>query len=130
MKRDREGEARHRQEREIRERAARERAQKEQAEQEARAREKERLDSLSPVEREIEGVVRDRRDLNQSETVAVMQAVRGGRWQGDAKIEVAKWLRDKMESDGRWKEASAKRRPDRDKDYQNTLLVKRWLEGE
>ena len=130
MKRDREGEARHRQEREDRERAACERAEREQADQEAKAREEERLASLSPVEREIEMVVRDRKDQNLSEVIAVMQVVQDDRWDGDAKIEVAKWLRDKMKDEGRWKETSAKKRPDKDKDYQNTLLVKGWLEGE
>ena len=130
MKRDCEGEARHRQEREDRERAAREQAESEQAEQEAKAREEKRLASLSPVEREIETVVRDRKDKNLSEVIAVMQVVQDGRWDGDAKIEVAKWLRGKMKDEGRWKEASAKKKPDKDKDYQNTLLVKSWLEGE
>ena len=130
MKRDREGEVRQRQEREDRERTARERAEREQAEQEAKAREEKRLASLSPVEREIEMVVRDGRDRNLSETVAVLQAVRGGRWGGDAKIEVAKWLRKKMENEGRWKETSAKKRPNKDRDYQNTLLVRGWLKGE
>ena len=130
MVRDREGEARYRQERDEEERAARERAEREHADQAAKAREEERLASLSPVEREIEVVIRDRQDQNLSEIVAVMQAVRAGRWDDGAKIEVARWLRDKMESDGRWKETSVKKRPDKDKDYQNTLLVKRWLEGE
>ena len=35
-----------------------------------------------------------------------------------------------MKDEGRWKATSTKRRPDKDKDYQNTLLVKGWLEGE
>ena len=130
MKWDREAETRHRQEREDRERAAREQAEREQAEQEAKAREEKRLASLSPVEREIETVVRDGRDRNLSEVVAVMQAVRGDRWDGDAKIEVAKWLKDKMKDERRWRETSAKKRPEKDRDYQNTLLVKDWMEGE
>ncbi len=28
-----------------------------------------------------------------------------------------------------WKEASQARRPDKDREYQNTLLVKGWLAG-
>ncbi len=44
-------------------------------------------------------------------------------------MEVAKRLKDRMAADKKWKETSRKKKPDRDKDYQNTLLVKRWLHG-
>ena len=129
MKRDRTGEQRSRQEREDQERTARERAERESAEREAKAREEKRLAALSPVEREIESIVRDRQDKNMSEIIAVMQAVRGGRWAAAAKIEVARWLENKMRNETCWKEASTKKKPEKDKDYQNTLLVKGWLEG-
>ena len=128
MARDLAGEERFQQEYEDRERAARERAERERAEKEAKAREEERLAVMSPVEQEIEKVVRDRRDKSISEIIVVMQAVQGGRWDGDAKIEAARWLENKMKDGKHWKETSKKKRPDKDKDYQNTLLVKGWLE--
>ena len=129
MERDRAGEERFQQEHEDRKRAARERVERERAEKEAEAREAERLATLSPIEQEIETVIRDRRDRSMSEIMVVIQAVQGGRWDGDAKIEAAKWLENKIKDGRRWKETTAKKRPDRDKDYQNTLLVKGWLEG-
>ena len=129
MNRDCTGEQRSRQEREDQERTARERAERESAEREAKAREEKRLATLSPVEREIESIVRDRQDKNMSEIIAVMQAVRDGRWDDAAKIEVARWLENKMKNETRWKETSTKKKPEKDKDYQNTLLVKGWLEG-
>ena len=129
LKRDLAGEERSRREREKRERAVRERAAQEQAEKEAEAREAERLATLSPIEREIETAIRDRQDKNMSEIRAVTQAIQGGRWEGDAKIEAAKWLESKMRNEKRWKETSTKKKPDKDKDYQSTLLVKGWLEG-
>ena len=129
LKRDLAGEERSRREREKRERAERERVAQEQAEKEAEAREAERLATLSPIEREIDTAIRDRQDKNMSEIRAITQAIQGGRWEGDAKIEAAKWLESKMRNEKRWKETSTKKRPDKDKDYQSTLLVKGWLEG-
>ena len=129
MNRDCTGEQRSRQEREDQERTARERAERESAEREVKAREEKRLATLSPVEREIESIVRDRQDKNMSEIIAVMQEVRDGRWDAAAKIEVARWLENRMKNETRWKEASMKKKPEKDKDYQNTLLVKGWLEG-
>ena len=129
LKQDLAGEERSRREREKRERAVRERAAQEQAEKEAEAREAERLATLSPIEREIETAIRDRQDKNMSEIRAVTRAIQGGRWEGDAKIEAAKWLESKMRNEKRWKETSTKKKPDKDKDYQSTLLVKGWLEG-
>ena len=129
MQRDHTGEQRALQEREDRERAAREQAEKERAEKEAEAREKERMATLRPIEREIDTIIRDRPDKNISEIITVRQAVQGGRWDGSEKIEAARWLENKMKGENRWKEISTKRKPDKDKDYQNTLLVKGWLEG-
>ena len=129
MKRDHTGEQRSLQERENRERATHEQAERERAEREAEAQEERRLAALSPVEREIESIVSARKDKNMLETIAVMQAVRDGRWGGAAKIEAARWLENKMKDEKRWRERSTRKKPDKDKDYQNTLLVKDWLEG-
>ena len=89
-----------------------------------------RLAALSPVEREIEELLDNRSDKNMPEVTAVMKAAESGRWTGEARIEVARWLRDRMKLDRRWKEKSGKKNPAKDQDYRRTLLIKRWLAGE
>ena len=89
-----------------------------------------RLAAMSPVEREIQQLLDNRADKNMPEVTAVMKAAESGRWTGDAGIEVARWLRERMKRDKRWKEKSGKKNPAKDQDYQRTLLIKRWLAGE
>ena len=89
-----------------------------------------RLAAMSPVEREIQYLLDNRADKNMPEVTAVMKAAESGRWTGDAGIEVARWLRERMKRDKRWKEKSGKKNPAKDQDYQRTLLIKRWLAGE
>ena len=98
------------------------------AEREAKERET-RLAALTPIEREIEEVIDNRQDRNLSDIIAVMQAVESGRWTGIARVEVAGWLMIRMKEEKRWKETSRKKNPARDRDYQNTLRVKGWLES-
>lgn len=129
MKRDRAGEEEIQKEREERKRTERERAKQAQAEKERKEQEEKRLAELTPVEREVDTVIRNRQHRDMTEIAAVIRAVRDGRWSGDEKIEVAKWLENKMREGKCWKETSAKKRPDKDKDYQSTLTVKGWLEG-
>ena len=88
-----------------------------------------RLAALSPVEREIEELL-DRQDRNAAEFIVIIQEVRSGRWDGNAKIEVAAWLQDRMQRERRWKEQSGAKNPAKDRDFQRTMLVKRWLGGE
>ncbi len=129
MKRDRAGEERAQEEQGERERIERERDKRAQAEKKIKEQEEERLAKLTPTEREIDAVIRDRQDKNMTDIAAVIRAARDGRWDGDMKMEVAKWLENKMREEKCWRETSAKKRPDRDKDYQNTLTIKGWLEG-
>jgi len=89
-----------------------------------------RLAALSPVEREIEELLDKRPDKNMREVTAVMKAAESGRWTGEARVEVARWLRDRMNRDRRWKEKSGKKNPAKDQDHQRTMLIKRWLGGE
>ena len=101
---------------------------RERAELEARRR-AEFLETLSPVEREIEEFLGNRPDKNMPEVTAVVQAVEKGRWTGGEKLEAAKWLRDRMQLEKRWKESSQKKSPAKDRDHQNTLRVRAWLAG-
>lgn len=100
--------------------------------QEAARRQAERaaeLATLSPIERKINEFLDARSDKNQKEVSAILGAVKGGQWQGDDKIAVAEWLKTRMQDNKQWKESSQAKRPEKDKEYQNTLLVKTWLEG-
>ncbi len=85
---------------------------------------------MDPVERSIHDFLEQRPDKNQSEISAVIGEVKQGRWQGDEKIAAARWLEQMMKATkGEWKEISQAKKPERDKPYQNTLLVKGWLQG-
>ena len=91
--------------------------------------EEERLAALSPVERRIDSITRSKPDKTMRDVVAVIQEVKSGVWDGDDKIEAARWLEKKMKREKRWKEVSGKKNPDKDKDYLNTRLIKDWLRG-
>ena len=89
-----------------------------------------RLAALSPVERQIEETLDNRQDSNTPEVIVIIQEIRSGRWGGDAKVEVAAWLQRRMQRERRWKEQSGAKNPAKDRDFQRTLLIKRWLDGE
>ena len=97
-------------------------------ERETREREA-RLAALTPIEREIEEIIANRQDRNMSEIIAVMQAVESGRWAGAARLEVAQWLRARMEKEKSWREVSRKKNPAKDREHRNTLRIRGWLEG-
>ena len=107
-------------------------AQRERAERAAK-REAARA-AMSPVEREIADLLEARPNQNESEIVAVFGAIGEGRWSGEERIEVASWLERRMKTSNdknlKWREESGARNPERDKAYQRTLQVKRWLKGE
>ena len=85
------------------------------------------LQSLSPIEREIEEILGSRKDKSTPDTVAIMHEMEQGRWAGEAKLEVAQWLRKRMRKDKKWKERSGAKNPAKDRDHQRTLRVKKWL---
>ena len=89
-----------------------------------------RLAALSPVEREIEEILDSRPDRNVPDVIVIIQEVRNGRWAGDAKVEVAAWLQNRMQRERHWKEQSGAKNPAKDRDFQRTILIKRWLGGE
>lgn len=112
-------------------RAERVRQAQEIAAKELEVRKKEEaLNSLSPVERAIQEFLDNRTDKNQSEISAVIGAIKQGRWQGKEKLDVAQWLKNKMQATkGQWKEKSQAKIPVKDREHQNTLLVIQWLQG-
>lgn len=89
------------------------------------------LAALSPFERGIEEFLDRRPDKNQPEVSAVIAAVKQGHWRDDERPAVAAWLKAHMQATkGEWKEVSQAKKPAKDREYQNTLLVKSWLDGE
>ena len=110
--------------------AAHVRQQKEAAEREREKAEKEAtLAQLDPVERSIIEFLESRPDKNQPEISAVMGAAKQGKWQGEEKKAVARWLESHMRSAKLWKPQSQAKKPEKDREHQNTLLVINWLEG-
>ncbi|HWQ68629.1 MAG TPA: type III-B CRISPR module RAMP protein Cmr6 [Patescibacteria group bacterium] len=126
MKRDEAREEEYRKEREERARQAAEAAEAKRKEGERQAR----LAVLDPLEREIEELLSGRPDKNQSELSYLINAVKQGRWSGDAKCRVAEKLRNMMRQGRLWTEKSQAKKPEKDWNYQNTLLVMSWLSGE
>ncbi len=127
MRRDleREAEELRRQEGQVREAQAAAEAQR-QAEEKQVA-----LAAMDPLERSIQEFLDQRPDKNQPEISALIGAVKQGRWQGQDRAAVARWLKSKMQSSkGLWKESSQAKKPEKDREYQNTLLVKHWLAGD
>lgn len=126
MSRDAAAEGKSDEQRKMREKQALEAAAKErEAKEKALA-----LEKLDPVERSIREFLDTRPDKNQSEISAVIGAVKQGRWQGEDKLAVAGWLKVAMQANkGQWKETSQAKKPDKDREYQHTLLVLGWLQG-
>lgn len=88
------------------------------------------LAALGPLDREIAEYIDQRIDKNQSDFAAIIAAMKQGKWQGGKKQEIARWLEHRMRTEkGQWKPESQAKRPDKDREYQNTLLVQAWLEG-
>ena len=90
--------------------------------------------AMSPVEQEIADLLEARSNESESELVTVFGAIGEGRWSGEERIEVAGWLERRMKTSNdknlKWKEKTSARKPEKDKAYQRTLQVKRWLKGE
>ncbi len=113
-------------------RIERERAAREAAEGERRARDREAIfAALSPIEREIQEFLDQRSDRNQSAISAVIGALKQGHWEGEDKVAVAHWVQKNMRAEsGQWKETTQAKKPERDKAFARTRLVKAWLAGE
>lgn len=109
-----------------REKAAQAVARELRAEQAAREREAE-LAALAPTARAIREFLDARADKNQTELAALFSALKASVWSGDTKIEIARHVEQLMRNANKWKENSAKKNPDKDHDYQDTLKVKAWL---
>ena len=68
-----------------------------------------------------------RTDKTQSEISFILNLAKNGQWAEEEKSKAALWLEKKMRNKGEWREQSQKKKSEKDKQYQNTLLVKGWL---
>ena len=84
---------------------------------------------MTPVDRAINECLNARKDANLGEIPALKNAIKAGQWQGDIKRDIALRLRDKMQAAKKWKESTQAKKPEKDGDYQDTLLVTAWIEG-
>ncbi len=96
----------------------------------AQAAREEELKLLSPAQREIREFLDARMDRNMPEIAALMSALKLGQWSGDMKLAVAVHLKALMQTARKWKDRTEKKNPEKDHDYQATLLVGKWLRGE
>ena len=87
------------------------------------------LATMSPVERAIRECLDARKDPNLGEIPALKNALMAGQWQGDMKRDIALRLREMMQAAKKWKESTQAKKPEKDGDYQDTLLVQSWIAG-
>ncbi len=102
---------------------------KKQEEREAKERETREREAMSPVERTIQESLDQRTNQNEPKISSIIRAMKDGSWTGEEKIEVARWLETEMRREKRWKESSQKKKPSKDRPYQDTLQVQKWLAG-
>lgn len=86
-----------------------------------------RLAALDPLDREIEELLAARLDKNQPEISVLINAAKKGKWSGESKRRIAMRLQQMMQAAKTWKPSTQAKRPEKDRDHQNTLLVIGWL---
>ncbi len=113
------------------EREAREEEERRRQKEEQKRREEE-LAKMSPVQRAIREYLDTRRNKQVDEITDIITEVKKGRWKGEEKLEVAQWLKDRMQKSTNrnttWREKTSKKNPERDRAYQKTRLVLEWLQ--
>ena len=87
------------------------------------------LQTMSPVDRAIAECLDARKDKNMADIPALKNAIKADQWQGEMKRDIALRLRDMMQAAKKWKESTQAKKPEKDGDYQDTLLVQSWIAG-
>lgn len=106
-------------------REAAERAERERANAERVAM----LAQLSPAERAAQEYI----DANDAGGMPgykrLIKGLKESAWTGETAAEIAAVAKRMMLEEGKWKETTNAKRPDKDKDHQDTLQVRTWLSG-
>ncbi|WP_295401717.1 type III-B CRISPR module RAMP protein Cmr6 [uncultured Thiocystis sp.] len=86
------------------------------------------LEDMDPFERMLAETLGGRADKGQTDIVYLIGLLKSGHWQGEDKQRVAQWLERRMkDAKGQWKPQSQAKKPEKDREHQNTLLVMSWL---
>lgn len=99
-------------------------AQRKQLEQQERER---KLSEMSPADRAMQEFLDARTDKNQPELSALLGGLKKGVWSGAIQTEIAQHVKQLMLDCKKWKEESKKKNTDKDNDYQDTLVVMKYL---
>jgi CRISPR-associated protein Cmr6 len=100
--------------------------QRQQAEQRLMEKREAAKATMSPADKAIADLFDQRVDKNQDERAVLFSALKASKL-GEHRVAAAERLRDLMKQQGRWREKSEKKNPDKDQPYQDTLMVKKWL---
>ena len=103
---------------------------KQAADAKAKAEREEELRRLSPAQREIREFLDARTDIKMPDIAALTSALKQSKWSGDMKVAVAEHLKALMQAARKWKDRSEKKNPEKDHEFQATILVGKWLKGE
>ncbi|MFN9749531.1 MAG: type III-B CRISPR module RAMP protein Cmr6 [Burkholderiales bacterium] len=98
--------------------------------QQAAAEEAKRLAEkslMSPAERAIADLFDQRIDKNQDERAVLFSILKNGQCP-EYRLEIARRLRILMQQQGRWREKTEKKDPQKDHHHQETLQVLKWLQ--
>lgn len=115
---------------EAEESAARDKAAREAAEAKKQLAEQQRLEAeqkakeealqrMDPLEREIE---------TYDQVVDAIKALQDGHWSEEESTRAAQFIKQRMQREGTWHETSKKKKPEKDKPYQRTLSVMKFLD--
>ena len=92
-------------------------------------REKARRDAMEPMEREIDDLIKSS-PPDMPPYRVMINALQGKHWTSRDKIlEAALQAKKMMQAAKKWKEATQKKSPAKDKDHQNTLVIQRYIDG-
>lgn len=100
--------------------------QRQRAEQAKKAQREVEKTQMSPADRAMADLYDQRIDKNQDERSVLFSALKAGKL-GEHRAAAAERLKALMQQQGRWREKSEKKNPDKDQPYQDTLQVKKWL---
>jgi CRISPR-associated protein Cmr6 len=86
-----------------------------------------KLSAMSPAERRMQEFFDARTDKNQSEFSVLFNGMKQGKMPAEDRAAIAQHLEKLLRAQGKWREKSEKKNPDKDSAHQDTLLIKKWL---
>ncbi len=90
--------------------------------------EQQRLASLSPIDQEIETLLKDNKDPNKKSYLVLLEAVKANRWDNEDRKTVLLRIKADMEKMGDWKPTTQKKDPSKDKEHSRTLEILKLMD--